>query len=136
VNVGLHDQTTVSFCFHSLFSLLLLLSIFLHGIRASLRSLPCSLLLCFFVVSWLFPKVSGCFGISVSRDASSEIFVQIGPQIGIFRHSSKEEDSCLVAGIGYSNSTIRISLFWNSAILSCIPNTYGSLVSDSFSVYL
>ena len=91
---------------------------------------------CVFVVSWLFPKVSDCFGISVSRDASSDISVQIEPQIGIFRHSNKEEDSCLVAGIGYSNSGIRISLFQNSAMLSCAPNTYGSPVSNHFSTYL
>ena len=38
---------------------------------------PCHALCCcvFFVVSWLFPEISGCFGILVSRDASSEIFV-------------------------------------------------------------
>ena len=98
---------------------------------------PCqALCCCVFVVSWLFPKVSDCFGISVSRDASSDISVQIEPQIGIFRHSNKEEDSCLVAGIGYSNSGIRISLFRNSATLSCVPNTSGSLVSNRFSTYL
>ena len=98
---------------------------------------PCqALCCCVFVVSWLFPKVSDCFGISVSRDASSDISVQIGPQIGIFQHSNKEEDSCLVAGIGYSNSGIRISLFRNSATISCVPNTFGSPVSDRFLVYL
>ena len=98
---------------------------------------PCqALCYCVFVVSWLFPEVSGIFGISVSRDASSEISVQIGPQISIFRHSNKEEDSCLVAGIGYSNSGIRISLFRNSATLSYVPNTSGSLVSNRFSTYL
>ena len=59
MDVGLHDKTTVSLYFRSLYSLLLLLSIFLHGIRASLRSLPSSLLLCLF----LFPEVSGCFSV-------------------------------------------------------------------------
>ncbi len=97
---------------------------------------PCqALCYCVFVVSWLFPEVSGIFGISVSRDASSEISVQIGPQINIFR-CSNEEDLCLVAGISYSNSGIRISLFRNSATLSCVPNTFGSPVSDRFLAYL
>ena len=95
-----------------------------------------ALFCCVFVISWLFPEVSGCFGISISRDASSEISVQIEPQIGILRCSNEEEDSCLVAGIGYSNSGIRISLFQNSAMLSCAPNTYGSPVSNHFSTYL
>ena len=113
----------------SLFSLLLLLFIFLHGIRASLRSLPSSLPLCFCLFL-------GCFGISVSKDASSEISVQIGPQINIFRRSSEEEELCLVAGISYSNARIRISLFRNSATLSCVPKTSGSPVSDRFSAYL
>ena len=57
MDVGLHNRTTVSLCFRSLYSLLLLLSIFLHGIRASLQSLPSSLLLCLL----FFPEVSGCF---------------------------------------------------------------------------
>jgi hypothetical protein len=57
VDVGLHDRTTVSLCFRSLYSLLLLLSIFLHGIRASLRSLPSSLMLCFLLFLGCFSKL-------------------------------------------------------------------------------
>ena len=138
MDVGLYDRTTVFLYFHSLFSLLsTIITFYFPTWYQSLSSILAKLFAAVFLfVSWLFPEVSGCFGISVSRDASSEISVQIGPQINIFRCSSEEEEFCLFAGISYSNSGIRISLFRNSATLSCVPNTSGSPVSDRFSVYL